>query len=313
MKSIRNARKLSVEKLDRRRLLASDLTLIKDINTEPDYFPILDSVRDPIVLGTLAFFTQKSTDTGLELWRTDGTQAGTFLLKDIAEGPADSNPYGLMRLGDQVFFSATSLEFGTELWVTDGTSEGTRIFADLYAAENSSYPNPLEVIGSELFVSAYTSTGGRLLKTDGINYSFVEAIDSAFQPLSASVNNRLLMNRFSAFDSGIYSVDATTDVLEKISVGYVSQFSDPIGQKRLLGTSEGLLLTDGTAAGTTTVSLPLSGYLGIEGIVQGHWLVSSVGYQSSQLWSVTLDGTSELLIEVTGSPFGLSKFMRHPN
>jgi ELWxxDGT repeat protein len=54
---------------------------------------------------------------GNELWRSDGTEAGTFLLQDINPGPRSSNPSGFTRVGDQIFFSADDGSSGKELWV----------------------------------------------------------------------------------------------------------------------------------------------------------------------------------------------------
>ena len=51
--------------------------------------------------GGFLFFVASSAD-GEELWRTDGTSAGTVLVKDIASGPASSSPDQLAALGSVV-------------------------------------------------------------------------------------------------------------------------------------------------------------------------------------------------------------------
>ena len=40
-----------------------------------------------------------NTCVGQELWRTDGTPAGTFPVRDIAPGPASSDPQQLTAAG----------------------------------------------------------------------------------------------------------------------------------------------------------------------------------------------------------------------
>src|SRR5262249_21130950 len=64
-----------------------------------------------VVNGTL-FFTANDGTTGVELWKSDGTEAGTVLVKDIRPGnspygfPFSSSPRELTAVGDQLFFSA---------------------------------------------------------------------------------------------------------------------------------------------------------------------------------------------------------------
>jgi ELWxxDGT repeat protein len=52
---------------------------------------------------------------GSEVWRTDGTQQGTFLLKDIST-PGSSNPDFMCILNNHILFPATTPNEGTELW-----------------------------------------------------------------------------------------------------------------------------------------------------------------------------------------------------
>ena len=69
--------------------------------------------------------------TGRELWRTDGTSAGTTLVKDINPGAADSLPGQFTVAGTNLFFTANDGMHGSELWKSDGTGAGTVLVADL--------------------------------------------------------------------------------------------------------------------------------------------------------------------------------------
>ncbi len=92
-------------------------TLLADINPGGSSNPIGFAW-----LGEKVVFTAYDAAHGTELWITDGTPAGTKLLKDIEPGAASSNPSYLTSVGDRVFFDA----FGDQqLWVTDGTEAGT--------------------------------------------------------------------------------------------------------------------------------------------------------------------------------------------
>lgn len=75
-------------------------------------------------------FVAHDPQQGTELWVTDGTVAGTRLLRDIAAGSNSSLPEQLTVLSDRVYFGADDGIFGRELWSTDGTPEGTRLARD---------------------------------------------------------------------------------------------------------------------------------------------------------------------------------------
>jgi ELWxxDGT repeat protein len=94
----------------------------------------------------LAVFAANDGVLGSELWRTDGTAAGTVLLKNINPGAAGSNPRNFLAAGNLVYFSAETDSEGTELWVTDGTAAGTRSLGDLHPGVASGQGFPLGVL-----------------------------------------------------------------------------------------------------------------------------------------------------------------------
>lgn len=91
----------------------------------------------------LMFFTATNTESGDELWVSDGTVSGTRMVKDIVPGSEGADPKWLTVVGNLVYFSATTPDKGAELWVTDGTSEGTRMIKDIYEGETGSAPQGL--------------------------------------------------------------------------------------------------------------------------------------------------------------------------
>jgi len=86
------------EPLERRVLLADTIGLLKDINDATVDPPAgrHDSARDGFTFEEMTavngkvFFTADRGPVGRELWVTDGTQAGTRLVKDIY--PEDRRP-----------------------------------------------------------------------------------------------------------------------------------------------------------------------------------------------------------------------------
>jgi ELWxxDGT repeat protein len=75
------------------------------------------------VAGTL-FFTEQTPGSGAELYKSDGTAAGTLLVKDINPGPTGSRPHSLMNVGGTLFFFADD-GTGLALWKSDGSAAGT--------------------------------------------------------------------------------------------------------------------------------------------------------------------------------------------
>ena len=85
--------------------------------------------------GTL-FFAASTDSTGVELWKTDGTKSGTFLVKDINPGKDGSSISDLFVHQDLIFFNANDGFHGSEIWYSDGTSEGTELFLDFNEFED---------------------------------------------------------------------------------------------------------------------------------------------------------------------------------
>jgi ELWxxDGT repeat protein len=74
--------------LKNRRLLVADFELLKDINATPQTAG--SSLENIVEVGSLSFFTATTATHGRELWKTDGTAAGTVMVKDINVGIGNS-------------------------------------------------------------------------------------------------------------------------------------------------------------------------------------------------------------------------------
>ena len=96
--------------------------------------------------GDRVFFTARKVGLGRELWVSDGTPAGTGVVKDIRPGVRGSGwgffsnnvidplgrdgPLFLTPAGGTLFFAANDGTFGGELWKSDGTDDGTVMVKD---------------------------------------------------------------------------------------------------------------------------------------------------------------------------------------
>ena len=112
------------------------------------------------------YFKASLSENGSELWISDGTEAGTQLVKDICPGECSGNPYQLYPIGDQLFFTAFDSLNGQELWVTDGTEVGTRIVKDIDVGTDDSNP---ALIGFQSFRRVETDSIIFFKADDGIN------------------------------------------------------------------------------------------------------------------------------------------------
>jgi ELWxxDGT repeat protein len=108
---------------------------------------------------------------GAELWKSDGTDAGTVLVKDIFPGSRSSEITALTAALDRLYFVADDGVHGRELWASDGTDAGTVLVADLFPGPGSSLPLELHAVGSRLVFSAYDGSlgghGRELWKSNG--------------------------------------------------------------------------------------------------------------------------------------------------
>ena len=146
--------------------------MVKDIHTKTDDAAPFEKT---VLNGTLLF---RASDTlfNNELWKTDGTTAGTAPVKDIHPN-GSSFLEELTPLNGVALFQADDGTHGQELWKTDGTTAGTFLVQDLHPGEEDSSPEGLVraggaiafyaddgVHGKELWVSDGTVAGTVLVK-----------------------------------------------------------------------------------------------------------------------------------------------------
>ncbi len=147
--------------------------LIKDINSGAG-----NSIN--ISPGAKGFFTAfnnnlyfQATDgaNGYEFWKSDGSNAGTTLVKDIQTGASSSNPSGIFTSSSGLFFVANDGVNGYELWMSDGTTGGTALLKDINPGAASSTTITTTFIqtgnGVIYFAANDGTNGNELYKTLG--------------------------------------------------------------------------------------------------------------------------------------------------
>ncbi len=234
-----------------------------------------------VELSGTVYFTASDVLHGLELWKTDGTDAGTVHVTDLCPGACDSFPRNLTVVGPSIYFSADDGAHGFEPWITDGTAAGTRMILDSVPGLGSSFPNFFRVLRGRVFYSARDPEAGtELWVTDGTAGGTGRLVD--IEPGIAGsdatpwqvVGSDLF---FAAFDSvhgiELWATDgsvAGTRLVLDIQPGANSAlngslpvagpaFFGVLGARLFFAANDGtagseLWASDGTAAGTTRVA-----------------------------------------------------------
>jgi ELWxxDGT repeat protein len=188
-------------RLPGRELWTSDGTvagteLVKDIVDETPYYSTPDGLgrvqfSAMSAVDDILYFTTWQPATGVELWRSDGTEEGTVVVRDIVLN-GDAHPADLLAYAGTLFLSAWDLQHGRELWQTDGTEDGTVVVADLADGERSSSPTELSIIRGQLFYSANDGITGRELwrmPLPGVALSAASAPEGGSTALTATATD----------------------------------------------------------------------------------------------------------------------------
>ena len=132
------------------------------------------SPAELIALGKEVVFRADDGKNGSELWKSDGSTAGTVLLKDIRPGTTGSFPDSLAAVGSRrVVFTADHGAKGRELWLSDGTATGTTMVADVWPGPSASVAlsTSLTMSRGNLLFAAHDGTKGlELWKLAGTGY-----------------------------------------------------------------------------------------------------------------------------------------------
>jgi ELWxxDGT repeat protein len=171
--------------------LAATPELLRDVNQTSDML----GPESFAPLGSLGLFAGRPTGAdGPELFRTDGTKAGTVLVKDIVPGLVGSSPANLLNVGGTVYFAATGDGVSDrELWKSDGSTGGTVRVRDINpGAAGSGLANFTDVNGTLYFTAFEPNTGTELWKSNGTEAGTVRVTDMAAGP--SSINPQALVN-----------------------------------------------------------------------------------------------------------------------
>lgn len=270
------------------------------------------------------------TYQGAELYKSDGSTAGTYRVKNIAEDPSyptsSSNPAEFTELNGEILFRAALRDRNSDLWKTDGTEEGTVMVDD---ADPSTHqfiqPQKLTRVGNKIFFVAENNLGSELWTTDGTKAGTTMARDIKLHyrgsnPIQLTAFNNMLF--FQADNSGngyeLWKSDGTSagtsmvkdfrtgdlgsgDALAPIDMGNMMVMNGALYLTAIRTTGKNALWrSDGTNGGTRVIKefagQPASDILA----VVGNYLYYTLSYDTYlEIWKSDGTAAGTTLVEST--------------
>ena len=174
-------------------------------NSSSNYYP--NYSQSYAMLNNVIYFAANDAIQGTELWRSDGTDAGTYMVKDIVRGSVSSSPIDITAANGKLYFAAFTPDNGYEPWVSDGTESGTQLLMDISPGVGSSYPLEFVALRDRVYFAAGNAQD-ELWKTDGTTAGTKEIIDIGlggnigYAITQLTTANNLLFFTFANFTTG---------------------------------------------------------------------------------------------------------------
>jgi ELWxxDGT repeat protein len=236
---------------------------------------------------------------GVEPWISDGSTAGTKLIKDINPGLPGSSPEYFRGYKNVVQFTATDTAHGSELWKTDGTETGTTLVKDVVPGQESSYPQSEIVSGDLLFFRAgsnawWSDVPAQIFRSDGSDSGTVSILPIESKFLT-DVEGTLFFSGNANGQDGLWKSDGTQ--AGTVLVDNVARL--PMDLRNFKGTlmftaddgvnGREIWKSDGTEKGTMLVSDIVPGRVGSSPtfltIVNGLlFFTANDGIHGTELW-----------------------------
>ena len=306
---------------------AAGVTVVKQIDTVKQ-FPTL---RHLTILNNLLIF-----DNYHQLWKSDGTAAGTSSIADIFTSASD-----YVVLNNSVYFGGSitnTYPLPDQLWQTDGTASGTTLVKTINATGPANITNIFAsggkiyfgasdgVNNNQLWVSDGTAAGTTLLK-------IINPTGTAYPNTFIAYNGKVY---FSA-DDGIngfqlWATDGTssgtvkiTNINPSVSIGLQPSIFTLFNSKLFFCGIDTdafyqLWSTDGTPSGTLKIKTDYTPRNGVRGFYPSSMAVHNnklylAGYDSlsqiDQLWES--NGTTAGTLRITNFPLYPSRLYSFQN
>ena len=289
--------------------VSGELELVKDINTGTSG----SNPAEIFVFNNEIYFAaddaNAETDHGKEVWKSDGTEAGTVLVKDIRTGTSNSSPYDFFVYNNELYFNAN--DGNSSVYKTDGTEGGTVEILD-----NSIASSPVELNG--ITYAVFTTRGNTLHEFSGTSLDSVTDLGAGSETVIAGnmipFNNKLLLYMNYSTDDAttgneLYEYDPASDaftLIKDIDEGTgdasISNFTI-LGSKVYFEADNALWETDGTEGNTVAVAAASS----VDGVKSFYAWNDKLYFEGDdgtgdQLWVYDpAGGTISKLSDISGS------------
>ena len=168
------------------------------------------------VVNNVLYLNATTADKGTELWKTNGTPAGTVLVKDIFPGTESGNPAFLTNVNGTLFFSISNYQ----LWKSDGTANGTIIVKNNINSPDYYLFTERCVADGKLFFN----TGHLLWVSDGTDLGTHQVADNSLNSVSnvenlvAADNIVFFSGTTDKYNAELYAGDATKVISQASNV-----------------------------------------------------------------------------------------------
>ena len=216
-----------------------------------------NSLQKNIILYNDMLFYPGVSGSEIELWKSNGTTAGTEMVRDInpsVRGIVLSSP--LVKVNNLVLFGGATDSFGHELWVSDGTESGTKMIKDIVPGKPGSFPDNFIVTSDHVYFTAGTGGGNaEVFTSDGTALGTKQVTD--FSVLSGHSerlvkidHDKLIVEVIKQdYTTSLFLMEAAGSVTEIASLG-TNSYNAPYNITDMTLTSDGILYFFVTADGT---------------------------------------------------------------
>lgn len=239
----------------------TDLKLLKNINPTGNGTVSFQEIEGYWAkVNNVLYFTADDGVHGRELWKTDGTAAGTKMLKDINPGIGDAMQPGITILGagNFAYFSVQTGGTQSEIWRTDGTEAGTIPLLDFGDEEQGKYAGPFMACNNKMFFMVDDRGETNLWVSDGTVAGTQLLNNSGNVWIERTVNNIVYFTVYNSItDFELWRTDGTVagtyiliDNIDYEHEGYAS-LAMSFNNKFYFIYKGDAWATDGTVSGTT--------------------------------------------------------------
>jgi len=212
--------------------------------------------------GGVGYFTANDGVHGEELWRSDGTAAGTYIVRDLQPPGINGPPWVYGMIGDRVILAADD-GTGLALWASDGTAAGTLRLPAPHPQLVYPFVDAAVVAGRMVVMVA-----DGLVATDGTAVGTMQIMFQAIPPAAylCALADAAVMVDTSGSAPRLFRTDGTAAGTVQVPYAFPGTIlSKPIvadSHTAVFAVADGpatarLVATDGSASGTRTLT-PLS-------------------------------------------------------